>query len=85
SCRPRRYVTAHLLLRMLALASIEQMVDWTSQPKLLPLMPFGKHHGTSWPELPLDYLQWLVRQTEMDADVIYCGRREIERRQQAEP
>lgn len=82
---PDAYVTAHLLLPMLALASIEQMIAWTSQPKLLPLMPFGKHRGLSWPELPLDYLQWLVRQTEMDTDVIYCGRGEIERRQQAEP
>lgn len=81
---PDAYVTAHLLLRMRALASIEQMIAWTSQPKLLPLMPFGKHRGRAWSELPLDYLQWLSRQAEMDADVIYCGRREIDRRQQPE-
>lgn len=38
-----------------------------------------------WSELPLDYLQWLVRYTQMDADVIYCENQEIGGRKQAEP
>ncbi len=56
------------------------MVQWTSQPKRLPTLPFGKHRGLPWPEVPLDYLQWMARQTDMDADAIWCAQQEVARR-----
>ncbi len=56
------------------------MVAWTSEPKLLPKVPFGKHRGTSWADVPIDYLQWMIGQRDMDADYIWNAKRELERR-----
>lgn len=68
------------VVRMLELATAEQMIEWTRQPKLLPAVPFGKHRGMRWNEVPLDYLHWVVRQVDMDADVIWCAQQELGRR-----
>lgn len=62
---------------MLEQTTVEQMIVWTRQPKLLPSMPFGKHRGMKWNEVPLDYLQWVVRQDEMDPDVAWCTRQAL--------
>jgi exodeoxyribonuclease X len=77
---PDAWVTAHLLAELLKAASVEQMITWTTLPKPLPNIPFGKHRGTPWPEAPLDYLQWMARQTDMDADVVWCAQQELARR-----
>ena len=77
---PDAWVTAHLLADLLRTTSVEQMIAWTAEPKLLPAIPFGKHRGQAWTEAPADYLQWIVRQTDMDADVIWNAQREIARR-----
>ncbi len=77
---PDAYVTAHLLVDLLKAASVEQMIAWTSEPKFLPVIPFGKHRGTKWDEAPIDYLQWMSRQTDMDPDAIWCAREALSRR-----
>ena len=77
---PDAWVTAHLLVELLQAASIEQMIQWTQEPKLMPNIPFGKHRGLSWAEAPLDYLQWMTRQNDMDADTIWNARQELNRR-----
>ena len=77
---PDALVTAHLVLDMLKETSVDQMVAWTREPKSFPSPPFGKHKGTRWPDVPADYLDWLVRQDAMEADVKSCARRERERR-----
>lgn len=79
---PDAWVTAHLLVDMLRLASIEQLVNWTGDPKLLPTMPFGEHRGKKWEEVPTDYLNWIGRQKQMDSDVVWNARQEISRRRQ---
>ena len=55
-------VTANLLVEMLKVATVDQLVMWTMEPKLLPKMTFGKHRGSAWAEVPLDYLQWMTSQ-----------------------
>jgi exodeoxyribonuclease X len=65
---------------MLKQASVEQMVAWTLEPKLLPKVPFGKHRGTVWADVPIDYLQWMIGQREMDRDATWCAKQELERR-----
>jgi exodeoxyribonuclease X len=66
--------------------SVEQMIAWTSEPKFLPVIPFGKHRGTKWDEAPIDYLQWMARQTDMDPDAIWCAQEALNRRApQAQP
>lgn len=77
---PDAYVTAHLLVEMLPLASLAEMIAWTAEPKLLPVVPMGKHRGQAWSEAPADYLQWMTRQADMDADVVWNARRELARR-----
>jgi exodeoxyribonuclease X len=76
---PDAWVTAHLLLRMLEQVTVAQMIRWTAEPKQLPAIPFGKHRGLKWADLPADYLQWLVRQADMDPDVLWCARQEMAR------
>jgi exodeoxyribonuclease X len=77
---PDAFVTAHLLNDMLLETSVEQLVIWTAEPKVLIKVPFGKHRGQKWSEIPDDYLAWMTRQQDMDADVVWNAQRELERR-----
>jgi exodeoxyribonuclease X len=65
---PDTYVTAHLLKRLLGKLSIEEMIRISAGPAILPRFTFGKHAMKPLPEVPSDYLEWMVRQDEMDAD-----------------
>lgn len=76
---PDSWVTAHLLLELLRFTTVEQMIAWSDQPRPLPKLPFGKHRGTTWSEVPADYLQWMLSQ-DMDTDVLWHGRAELGRR-----
>ena len=73
-------MTAHILADLAQFASFAQMITWTNEPKFLPAMTFGKHRGTTWDAIPIDYLQWMSGQTDMDADVLWNARQEIARR-----
>ena len=79
---PDAWVTAHLLAELAKTTTMEQMVDWSSKPKQLPTIPFGKHRGSKWANAPIDYLQWMVRQKEMNPDVLACANEELARRTQ---
>lgn len=69
------YVTAHILARMLDDFEVEQLVEWSSVPALLPRCGFGKHYGTPWKDVPRDYLDWIVRKSGMDdEDVLHTAR-----------
>jgi exodeoxyribonuclease X len=80
---PDAWVTAHLLAEMIKLAPIEQLIDWTKQPRPMPVMSFGKHKGMAWAQVPTDYLDWMVAQTDMDADAVWHARAELSRRRQS--
>jgi exodeoxyribonuclease X len=77
---PDAWVTAHLLAELAREATAEQMIAWSAQPKQLPTIPFGKHRGTKWQEAPVDYLRWMARQGDMDADALACAHQELARR-----
>jgi exodeoxyribonuclease X len=77
---PDAWVTAHLLAELLKEASVEQMIAWTAEPKLLPKVPFGKHRNLSWSDVPADYLEWMVGKGDMDPDVIWSAQQELVRR-----
>ncbi len=80
---PDAYVTAMVLIELLKSASVDEMVAWTKEPKLLPTIPFGKHRGLTWAEAPLDYLQWVTRQSDMDPDVVWNAQRALQARKSA--
>jgi exodeoxyribonuclease X len=77
---PDAWVTAHLLIDLLKEATVEQMLAWTSEPRRLDRIPFGKHRGKPWSEPPEDYLRWMAAQADMDADAVSAARQELERR-----
>lgn len=79
---PDAWVTAHLLTELLNEAPVEQMVAWTLEPKLLPKVPFGKHRGLPWTDVPIDYLQWMIGQRDMEPDYVWNAKRELDRRKQ---
>ena len=53
---PDAWVTAHLVEQMLRETTVEQLILWTADPKLLPKVPFGKYRGEKRAEVPSDYL-----------------------------
>lgn len=61
-------VTAVLLIEILKKITIEQALDISTKPSLLPKCYFGKHKGKPWSEVPKDYMQWCLGQ-DMDEDV----------------
>ena len=67
---PDTYVTAHLLARCIneGRASIDDMLRWSSGPALLPRIPFGKHRGSRWEDVPIDYLDWVANKSDLDRD-----------------
>jgi exodeoxyribonuclease X len=78
---PDTYVTAHILLAAItAGASIASMIEWSNGPSLLPRVTFGKHRGQAWKDLPGDYLDWIVRKSDMDADTKFTARHWLEKR-----
>lgn len=86
---PDAWVTAHILGDLIAVtsllgtATVRDAADWTGEPALLPSIPFGKHFGKSWGDVPMDYLHWMVGAVEMDVDRVWNAQREIERRKAA--
>lgn len=80
---PDSFVTAHILARFLETTMARDLVQWTREPRHLPRVTFGKHKGSPWPDVPIDYLQWRQKQTDMDADVLHAVKLELERRRQA--
>ncbi|MDX2309343.1 MAG: DUF3820 family protein [Hyphomicrobium sp.] len=49
----------------------ERMIEVSSRPRLLRTIPFGKHKGAKFTDVPGDYLAWLRRQSDLDEDVQY--------------
>ena len=53
--------------------AIEEMIQISANPVLMPRMPFGKHKGMRFSDIPADYLQWLLN-TGLDEDLVYTVR-----------
>ncbi|UAK25740.1 exonuclease domain-containing protein [Sphingomonas nostoxanthinifaciens] len=81
---PDAYVTAHHLRDMLNAASVEQLLEWSDLPGLLPRVPAGADRGRGWDELDDEALRRLA--ADRDEDVRYSAETEVRRRQnQAAP
>jgi exodeoxyribonuclease X len=77
---PDAYVTAHLLIRLAQEVSVEQMLDWTTRPAVLPRVSFGKHKGKTWDQIPDSYFRFILDDGKFDEDVLWNTRNEMERR-----
>lgn len=75
---PDAYVTAHHLRDMLAEASVEQLLEWSDLPGLLPRVVAGSDRGKSWSALDDAALAgWC---SDRDEDVRYSAGVERARR-----
>lgn len=82
---PDSYVCAHLIARMLAKISPQEMVDISGRASLLPKLHFGKHAGKQFSEVPSDYLDWLIgpKGIKDDEDVLFTARHHLKMRSAA--
>lgn len=84
---PDAYATA-ILLRALYAAGYtgRDLIRWTMEPRLLPRIPIGNWRGRRWDEADYGFLRWIVGKegTDMDPDIIWNARREMDRRQDEE-
>lgn len=80
---PDAWVTAHILIDLLKEQPLEKLIEWSDISRGLERMPFGKHRGKLWAEVPADYLTWIVDKPDMAADVLAGARSEIVRRETA--
>jgi hypothetical protein len=51
----------------------------TNEPVLLPKVTFGKYRGQNWTDVPPDYLQWILRQQDMNEDVVHTARHHLDK------
>ncbi len=82
---PDALVTAYILTRLLDEHPVEQLVEWTRQPKPVFKLPFGKHKGMLIADAPGDYLEWVAgpRCEAAEADLKFACNAELERRRAA--
>jgi exodeoxyribonuclease X len=76
---PDAYVTAFHLRDMLALAPIEDLIKWSSEPALQVRCHIGKWRGTPWRDVDDGFLEWVAAR-DFDEDVLFTVRHEMQRR-----
>ena len=62
-------LTANILnqiIHQLNIQSLEELYTISEDARIPRSLNFGKHKGTLIADLPSDYVQWLLRQTELD-------------------
>lgn len=62
-------LTANILMHIvhhLKINSIEELYEASEDARIPRSINFGKHRGTAIAELPADYVQWLMRQDDLD-------------------
>lgn len=79
---PDAYVTAHLLKAMLQATTAKQMAAWTKEPRLLPRCTIGKFRGKPWSDVDGGFLDWMLKQADMEADLKWNANHELQRRKE---
>ena len=76
---PDAYVTAHILREMLSTTSGKLLAAWSTGPALLPRFTFGKHAMKPLASVDHGYLEWILRQADMDEDVKFTAKHYLEK------
>jgi exodeoxyribonuclease X len=63
---PDAYVTAHILRQLLLLRPVERLLEISKEPGFLPRMTLGEHYGKRFSEVPIGYLEWLIKKMASD-------------------
>lgn len=82
---PDAYVTAHILLEALNLASWADLADWATKPVLMPRCKIGDWRGadgrgTPWEAVDNGMLHWILRK-RTDENELYTARHHLEQRE----
>jgi len=75
---PDAYVTAYHLRDMLNEASVEQLIQWSNEPGLLPRVRYGPDRGKEWSEIDDESLAGFLN--DRDVDVRHTAQQEHIRR-----
>jgi exodeoxyribonuclease X len=67
------YTTALILEKMLETRSAEALFLMSTMPVVLTKVRFGKFKGQQWKEVPRWYLEWVMKQDDIDNDVKYTA------------
>jgi exodeoxyribonuclease X len=51
--------------------TLPMLMELQSKPRLIKVMPFGKHKGTPLVDIPRSYIIWLLKQDNLDPDLLY--------------
>lgn len=73
-------MTAHILTRLLAERSVDELLKLARKAVVLKKVPFGMHYGKFWEEVPSSYLDWAKGKDDLDPDVKFTVKHEIARR-----
>ncbi len=68
-CETLRHVLRHMVSEMrktLPMATWEDLWQFSEKARVPTVMAFGKHKGTAIIDVPLDYIEWLLRQGDID-------------------
>jgi exodeoxyribonuclease X len=76
---PDAYVTAFHLRDMLALAPIDDLIKWSSEPALQVICHIGKWRGMPWREVDYGFLEWIAAR-DFDEDILFTVAQEMKRR-----
>ena len=57
---------------------VQEMIHISNNPVLIARMPYGKHRGVLFSEVPRDYLEWLSG-TDLDEDMAYTVKKHLGR------
>ena len=71
--QPDAFVTSLILRELLRVATVDDLIAWTSEPVLLPRVTFGRHRGCRWDEVPVDYLEWITERSDHSEDVRFTA------------
>lgn len=70
----------HLICTYKCALRVWELVAWTREPAALPRITIGKDRGKKWSEVDGGFLSWMLRQQDMDPDLAWNARRELQRR-----
>ncbi len=70
-----RILLKHILQKMPKVRTWERLWEASERARIPVNMPFGKHKGTAIADLPADYCDWLLKQTDMDPYVLTAVRK----------
>jgi len=69
-CYTTAYLALHLLEKITPKQGLVELLQDLATPTLLAECTFGKHKGSKWSDVPINYLQWL-RDKELAPDLRY--------------